>query len=50
MRWKNTRTKSSKEKYIVAREAENGDWLPLSEEDIDECKRYHLKYKIIDWQ
>ena len=41
--------KSSKEKYIVAREAENGDWLPLSEEDIDECKRYHLKYKIIDF-
>lgn len=41
--------KSSKEKYIVARESDNGDWLPLTDEDIDECKRYHLKYKIIDF-
>lgn len=41
--------KSSKEKYIVAKESDNGDWLPLSEEDIEDCKRYHLKYKIIDF-
>ena len=41
--------KSSKEKYIVAKESDNGDWLPLSEEDIEDCKRYHLKYKILDF-
>lgn len=41
--------KSAKEKYIVAREAEDGNWLPLDREDIEECERYHLKYKIIDF-
>ena len=41
--------KSAKEKYIVAREAEDGNWIPLTRDDIEECERYHLKYKIIDF-
>jgi hypothetical protein len=38
--------KSAKEKYIVAKEGENGNWMPLSDEDIELCKQYRLKYKI----
>ena len=37
------------ESRAVAREAEDGNWLPLDREDIEECERYHLKYKIIDF-
>jgi hypothetical protein len=40
--------KSSKEKYVVAKEGKSGEWLPLSEEDIMLCKKFHLRYKIID--
>jgi hypothetical protein len=39
--------KSSLEKYIVAKEGMNGEWLPLDEIDIDICKEYNLKWKII---
>lgn len=39
--------KSSLEKYIVAKEGTNGEWLPLDEIDIDLCKEYNLKWKII---
>lgn len=39
--------KSSLEKYIVAKEGMNGEWLPLDEIDIDLCKEYNLKWKII---
>jgi hypothetical protein len=38
--------KSAKEKYIVAKEGENGNWMPLTDEDIELCKQYRLKYKI----
>ena len=37
-----------KEKFIVAKEGENGTWLALTDEDIELCKQYRLKYKIID--
>lgn len=40
--------KSPKEKFIVAKEGENGSWLALTDEDIELCKQYRLKYKIID--
>jgi hypothetical protein len=39
--------KSSLEKCIVAKEGMNGEWLPLDEIDIDLCKEYNLKWKII---
>jgi hypothetical protein len=39
--------KSSLEKYIVAKEGTNGQWLSLDEYDIELCKQYNLKYKII---
>ena len=39
--------KSSLEKYIVAKEGMNGEWLPLDDIDIDICKEYNLKWKII---
>jgi len=39
--------KSSLEKYIVAKEGMNGEWLPLDEIDIDMCKEYNLNWKII---
>ena len=41
--------RSAKEKYIVAKEGELGEWLPLSNRDIEDCKRFHLRYKIIDF-
>jgi hypothetical protein len=40
--------KSTTEKYIVAREGPDGEWLPLQREDIKECKRHKLRYKIVD--
>lgn len=39
--------KSSLEKYIVAREGLKGEWLPLDEYDIAECKRLGLRWKKI---
>lgn len=39
--------KSSLEKYIVAREGLKGEWLPLDECDIIECKRLGLRWKKI---
>ncbi len=36
------------EKYIVAREGLKGEWLPLKREDILECKRNRLRYKLVD--
>ena len=39
--------KSVNDKYIVAREGENGKWEELDEEDIEKCKKYNLKYKKI---
>ncbi len=49
--FKNTRLifKSQKEKYIVAKEGLKGEWLPLTDEDIETCKENHLRYKIIDF-
>jgi hypothetical protein len=49
--FKNTRLifKSQKEKFIVAKEGIKGEWLPLSEDDIETCKENHLRYKIIDF-
>jgi hypothetical protein len=40
--------KSSLEKYIVAKEGSNGQWLPLDEYDIEMCKQYNLKWKVIN--
>jgi len=39
--------KSISDKKIVAREGENGVWLELTEDDIDLCKQYKLKYERI---
>ena len=39
--------KSSLEKYIVAREGSKGEWLPLDEYDIEECKKLGLRWKKI---
>jgi hypothetical protein len=40
--------KSPTEKYIVAKEGLNGEWLPLTEEDKMICrKKYKLRYKDI---
>ena len=49
--FKNTRLifKGQKEKYIVAKEGLKGEWLPLTDEDIETCKENHLRYKIIDF-
>jgi hypothetical protein len=41
--------KSAKEKYVVAKEGKNGEWNPLEEKDILMCKKFHLRYKIIDF-
>ena len=41
--------KNQKEKFIVAKEGLKGEWLPLSENDIEICKENHLRYKIIDF-
>ena len=41
--------RSAREKYVVAKEGKNGEWLPLSEEDIQTCKKFRLRYKIIDF-
>ncbi len=41
--------KSANEKYVVAKEDENGNWKTLTEEDIKVCKKYHLRYRIIDF-
>ena len=41
--------KSQKEKFIVAKEGLKGEWLPLSDNDIETCKENHLRYKIIDF-
>jgi len=42
--------KSASEKYVVAKEGPNGEWLPLTEEDKHIIKRkYKLRYKIIDF-
>ena len=40
--------KGATEKYIVAKEGDNGSWNPLSDEDIELCKKFRLKYKIIE--
>ena len=40
--------KSSLEKYVVAKQGNNGEWLSLTQEDITMCKKFHLRYKIID--
>jgi hypothetical protein len=40
--------KSPKEKYVVAKEGKNGQWLALTSDDIMNCKKFHLRYKIID--
>ncbi len=37
--------KSSTEKYIVAKEGNNGEWVPLEEEDIMVCKKNGLRWK-----
>jgi hypothetical protein len=37
--------KSSTEKYIVAKEGNKGEWLPLEEEDIALCKKNGLRWK-----
>jgi hypothetical protein len=39
--------KNISDKKIVAREGENGVWLELTDEDIDLCKQYKLKYERI---
>jgi hypothetical protein len=41
--------KSATEKYIVARQGLNGEWIPLSEEDKQICrKKYHLRCRDLD--
>ncbi len=37
-----------KDKKVAAREGMTGEWLQLTQEDIDLCKKYKLQYKIID--
>lgn len=42
--------KSATEKYIVARQGLNGEWIPLTEEDKQLCrKKYHLRCKDLDY-
>jgi len=42
--------KSAAEKYVVAKEGKEGEWLPLSDEDKRIIKKkYKLRYKIIDF-
>jgi len=42
--------KSATEKYIVAKEGKDGEWLALTEEDKKEIKKkYKLRYKVIDF-
>jgi hypothetical protein len=40
--------KSIHEKYIVAHEGLHGEWQPLTRQDIRECKRNRLRYKVLD--
>jgi hypothetical protein len=40
--------KSPTEKYIVAKQGSKGEWLELHREDIKECKRRRLRYKVLD--
>jgi len=40
--------KSSTEKYIVAKEGNKGEWLPLDDDDIAVCKKNGLRWKKID--
>jgi hypothetical protein len=39
--------KNSLEKYIVAKEGIDGEWIPLDDIDIELCKEYNLKWKIV---
>lgn len=39
--------KSINDKRIVAREGQNGEWKELSDDDIELCKQYKLKYERI---
>lgn len=40
--------KSPTEKYIVAKQGPKGEWIELHREDIKECKRRRLRYKVLD--
>ena len=42
--------RSIQDKSIVAKEGEEGIWLPLSDKDIETCNFHNLYYKIIDLQ
>lgn len=40
----------SEDKRIIAREGVNGEWLTLKQEDIELCKKYKLRYKLVEHQ
>lgn len=36
------------DKRIVAKEGPNGEWLTLTETDIELCKKYKLRYRVVE--